>query len=72
MMWHCIATSRDSFESVAAEFVKVASEWGLTVSTEKTKGMVVGEGLNESDVRPVQVGGGWLCGCSPGIHILGC
>ena len=31
---------------------------GLTVSTEKTKGMVVGEGLNESDVRPVQVEGG--------------
>ena len=52
------ATSRDSFESVAAEFVKVASEWGLTVSTEKTKGIVVGEGLNESDVRPVQVEGG--------------
>ena len=52
------ATSRDSFESVAAEFVKVASEWGLIVSTEKTKGMVVGEGLNESDVRPVQVEGG--------------
>ena len=52
------ATSRDSFESVAAEFVKLASEWGLTVSTEKTKGMVVGEGLNESDVRPVQVEGG--------------
>ena len=52
------ATSRDSFESVAAEFVKVASEWGLTVSTEKTKRMVVGEGLNESDVRPVQVEGG--------------
>ena len=49
------ATSRDSFESVAAEFVKVASEWGLTVSTEKTKGMVVGEGLNESDLRPVQM-----------------
>ena len=24
------ATSRDSFEAVAAEFVKVASEWGLT------------------------------------------
>ena len=52
------ATCRDSFESVAAEFVKVVSEWGLTVSTEKTKGMVVGEGLNESDVRPVQVEGG--------------
>ena len=52
------ATSRDSFESVAADFVKVAGEWGLTVSTEKTKGMVVGEGLNESDVGPVQVEGG--------------
>ena len=52
------ATSRDSFETVAADFVKVASEWGLTVSTEKTKGMVVGEGLNESDVGPVQVEGG--------------
>ena len=52
------AISRDSFESVAAEFVKVASEWGLTVSTEKAKGMVVGEGLNESDVRPLQVEGG--------------
>ena len=43
------ATSLDSFESVAAEFVKVASEWGLTVRTEKTKGMVVGEGLNETE-----------------------
>ena len=52
------ATSRDSFESVAAEFVKVASEWGLTVSTEKIKGMAVGEGLNENDVRPVQEEGG--------------
>ena len=52
------ATSQNSFESVAAEFVEVASEWGLTVSTEKTKGMVVGEGLNKSDVRPVQVEGG--------------
>ena len=31
---------------------------GLTVSIEKTKGMIVGEGLNESDVRPVQVEGG--------------
>ena len=57
-MWHCMQPLRDSFESVAAEFVKVASEWGLTVSTEKTKGMVVGEGLSESDVRPVQVEGG--------------
>ena len=35
--------------------MKVASEWGLSVSTEKIKGMVVGEGLHESDVRPSQV-----------------
>ena len=52
------ATSWNSFESVAAEFVKVASEWGLTLSTEKTKGMVVGEGLDDSDIRPVQVESG--------------
>ena len=44
--------------SVAAEFVKVVSEWGMTVSTENTKGMIVGEGLNDRDVRPVQVEGG--------------
>ena len=28
------ATTWDRFESVAAEFVKMASEWALTVSTE--------------------------------------
>ena len=32
------ATSQDSFESVAAEFAKVASKWGLTVSTRRQKG----------------------------------
>ena len=52
------APSWNSFESVAAEFMEVAREWGLTVSTEKTKRMVIGEELNESDVRPVQVEGG--------------
>ena len=52
------ATSRDSFESVAAEFVKVANEWGLIVSTKKIIGMIAGEGLNEGDVRLVQVEGG--------------
>ena len=31
---------------------------GDGLSTEKTKGMFVGEGLNESEVRPVQVEGG--------------
>ena len=30
------------------------------MSTEKTKGMFVGEGFNENDVRPVQVEGGFV------------
>ena len=30
-------TSRDSFESTTLGFVKVASEWGLIVSTDKTR-----------------------------------
>ena len=50
-------TSRGIFESTTAGFVKAASEWGLTVSTEKTKGMVAGQILDERDVRPVQVEG---------------
>ena len=50
--------SRQSFETSTASFVKVASEWGLTVSTEKTKGMVVGEGLDEHNTSSVQVEGG--------------
>ena len=51
-------TSRHSFETPTASFVKVASEWGLTVSTEKTKGVVVGEGLDEHNTSSVQVEGG--------------
>ena len=51
-------TSRGIFESTTAGFVKAASEWGLTGSTEKTKGMVAGQILHERDVRPVQVEGG--------------
>ena len=50
--------SRQSFETSTASFVKVASEWGLTVSTEKTKGMVVGDGLDEHNTSSVQVEGG--------------
>ena len=57
IMWHS-TQPRYSFESVVAEFVKVASEWGLTVSNEKIKGVVARERLNESDVRPVHVEGG--------------
>ena len=53
-------TSWDSFESTTVGFVKVASEWGLTVSTEKTKGMVAGQILDERNVRSMQVERGSL------------
>ena len=52
------ATSRDSFESATVDFVKSACEWGLTVSIEKTKGMVVGQTLDEHAVSLVQLDGG--------------
>ena len=52
------ASSRTSLESVARKFVSGASEWGVTVSTEKTKGMAMGERLSEMDRAPVQVEGG--------------
>ena len=56
-MLHCIH-HHDTFETSTASFVKVVSEWGLTVSTGKTKGMVVGEGLYEHNTSSVQVEGG--------------
>ena len=36
------ATSRASFEKATAEFVSTAAEWGLTVSLDITKGLVIG------------------------------
>ena len=42
------------------KFVKEASAWGLTVSLEKTKGMALGEGLDDRDVAPVQVEEGMI------------
>ena len=52
------ATSRDRFESATVDFVKTACEWGLTVSIENTKGMVVGQTLDEHAVSSVQLDGG--------------
>ena len=51
-------TSRDTLEQTAVKFVREADEWGLTVSTEKTKGMAVGNSLTEEYVAPVKVKGG--------------
>ncbi len=52
------ATSRGDLESIAQKFVTGASEWGVTVSIEKTKGMAMGKNLNDEDVAPVKVEGG--------------
>ena len=51
------ATSREAFESVAAGYEQVASDFGLKLSVEKTKRLIVKE---EVDLAPVQVQGGSL------------
>ena len=33
-------------------------DWGLTVNTEKTKGMVVGASVSEKDMAPLQMESG--------------
>ena len=48
-------TSQDIFVIATAMFIDVASKWGLTVSIEKTKGMVIGSHLTPSDTLPVQL-----------------
>jgi hypothetical protein len=48
------ATCRDIFENSATELIDTVKDWGMTVSTEKTKGMVVGAAVEESDHAPLQ------------------
>ena len=48
------ATTRGAFESAAAGYEEVADDFGLKLSVEKTKGMIVGD---EMDVTPIQVKG---------------
>ena len=47
--------SRSGFVASATSVVATARDWGLTVSTTKTKAMIVDQSLHESDMRPVQV-----------------
>ena len=54
------STTREGFESSSKGFATVAADWGLTMNVNKTKGMIVGRNLNESDMDPVQVEGGSL------------
>ena len=49
------ATTREVMEQAAGEFVKTAAEWGLTVSLEKTKLLVMGKDLVPEDSQPVQL-----------------
>ena len=50
--------TRAAFERAASEFVQAVSEWGLTVSIEKTKGMIIGRQLTASDSMPVELDSG--------------
>ena len=49
------ATSRAVLESATSTFINTASEWGLTVSIQKTKAMAVGSHLTSSDTLPLQL-----------------
>ena len=49
--------TREAFESATCEFVCTASDWGLTVSTHKTKALVMGGNLTAADSLPLKIGG---------------
>ena len=52
------ASSREGFEAVASSFIVVAKGWGLTVSLAKSKGMVVGTGVDSAVLSPFTIEGG--------------
>ena len=52
------ATTRDTFEYSAKKLLDTAKDWGMTVSIEKTKGMVAGSTTGESDAEPLQTENG--------------
>ena len=54
------ATSRAAFEKATVQFVDMAAEWGLKVSLEKTKGIVVGKSSDPSEASPVRVANGTI------------
>ena len=53
-----VTTSREHMEQAVDVLVQVTSQWGLTVSTPKTKLMVIGEKLEEIETAPIQTDGG--------------
>ena len=69
-----LATSRNGMERAVQEYRSVESQFGLTVSVKKTKHMVVGRQVDESEREPIAVEEGeiqmcegvplpWLCDC---------
>ena len=49
-------TSRGIFENSAIELVDTVKDWGMTVSVEKTKAMVVGIHAVEGGTVPLRMG----------------
>ena len=54
------AISQEAFKKATAKFVSTAAKWGLTISLEKTKGLVMGKYLEPSDILPIQIAGGTI------------
>ena len=52
------AISREAFKKATAEFVSTAAKWHLTISLEKTKGLVLEKYLEPSDILPIKIAGG--------------
>ena len=53
-----LATSRSGMERAVQEFREVGAQFGLTVSVQKTKHMVVGRQVEDSEREPIVVDGG--------------
>ena len=53
-----LATTRAAAERAIKTYTSVASSFGMTVSIQKTKFMVVGSGIEDEDLQPIVIEGG--------------
>ena len=53
-----LATTRAAAEEAIRTYASVASDFGMTVSIQKTKFMVVGRGIGDEDLQPIAIEGG--------------
>ena len=65
-----LASSRSGMELSATEYQSTCNDFGLTVSVPKTKHMVSGRMVVESDMEPISVEGGEIC-CMQDFPYLG-